>query len=107
MHEPVQADGSVASLLGFDRGTVVYQAVGCPACKNTGYQGRIGVFEAVRVDETIRRLINDGGDEAILARHAFLNQSNLSAAARKLVRTGDTTPEEAIRISRREDIVDA
>ena len=105
--EPVQADGSVASLLGFDRGTVVYQAVGCPACKNTGYQGRIGVFEAVRVDETIRRLINDGGDEAILARHAFLNQSNLSAAARKLVRTGHTTPAEAIRISRREDIVDA
>ena len=104
--QPVQADGSVASLLGFDRGTVVYQAVGCPACANTGYQGRIGVFEAVRVDETIRRLINDGGDEAILARHAFLNQSNLSAAARKLVRSGHTTPEEAIRISRREDIIE-
>jgi len=31
----------------------------------------------------------------------------LSAAARKLVRAGHTTPEEAIRISRREDIVDA
>ncbi len=104
--EPVQADGSVASLLGFDRGTVVYQAVGCPECKNTGYQGRIGVFEAVRIDETIRRLINDGGDEAILARHAFLNQPNLSAAARKLVRAGHTTPEEAIRVSRREDIVE-
>lgn len=105
--EPVQADGSVASLLGFDRGTVVYKAVGCPACKNTGYQGRIGVFEAVRIDDALRRLINDGGDEAILSRHAFLNQPNLSAAARKLVRAGETTPEEAIRISRREDIVDA
>ena len=105
--EPVQADGSVASLLGFDRGTVVFKAVGCPACGNTGYQGRIGVFEAVRIDDALRRLINDNGDEAILSRHAFLNQPNLSAAARKLVRSGDTTPEEAIRISRREDIVDA
>jgi general secretion pathway protein E len=105
--EPVQADGSVASLLGFDRGTVVYKAVGCPHCNGTGYQGRIGVFEAVRIDDALRRLINDGGDEAILARHAFLNHSNLSAAARKLVRAGETTPEEAIRISRREDVVDA
>ncbi|MBL0924043.1 MAG: type II secretion system ATPase GspE [Sphingomonadaceae bacterium] len=105
--EPVQADGSVASLLGFDRGTVVYKAAGCPECKGTGYQGRIGVFEAVRIDDALRRLINDGGDEAILSRHAFLNQPNLSAAARKLVRAGETTPEEAIRISRRGDIFPA
>ena len=62
------------------------------------------MFEAVRIDETIRRLINDNGDEAIIARHAFLKQPNLSSAARKLVASGQTTPEEAIRISRREDV---
>ncbi len=45
------------------------------------------MFEAVRVDETIRRLINDNGDEAIIARHAFLNAPNLGSAARELVRT--------------------
>lgn len=104
--EAVQADGSVASLLGFDRGTVVYRAVGCPTCKNSGYQGRIGVFEAIRVDDTIRRLINEGGDESIIARHAFLKQPNLNSAARKLVRSGETTPEEAVRISRGEAPVD-
>ena len=100
--EPVQADGSLASLLGFDKGTVVYRPVGCDSCNHTGFAGRIGVFEAVRVDETIRRLINDNGDEAIIARHAFLNAPNLGSAARELVRTGQTTAEEAIRISRRE-----
>jgi general secretion pathway protein E len=100
--EPVQAEGSVASLLGFDPGTVVYRAVGCPACNGSGYKGRIGVFEALAVDDTIRRLINDGGDEAIIARHAFLHGPTLGSAARALVRSGDTTPEEAIRISRRE-----
>ncbi len=101
---PVEASGSVASLLGIDSGTIVYEPAGCPACNNTGYAGRIGVFEAVRIDETIRRLINDNGDEAIIARHAFLKQPNLSSAARKLVASGQTTPEEAIRISRREDV---
>lgn len=100
--EPVQADGSLASLLGFDRGTVVHRPVGCDQCNHTGFQGRIGVFEAVRIDDTIRRLINDGGDEAIISRHAFLNAPNIGSAARELVRQGKTTPEEAIRISRSE-----
>ncbi|WP_184021280.1 type II secretion system ATPase GspE [Sphingobium boeckii] len=102
--KPVQASGSVSSLLGFDSGTVIYEAVGCEKCSGTGYKGRIGVFEAIRIDDTIRRLINDGGDEAIIARHAFLNAPNLGSAARKLVREGLTTPEEAVRISRRESV---
>lgn len=101
---PVQASGSVSSLLGFDPGTVIYEPVGCDNCNHTGFKGRIGVFEAIRIDDTIRRLINDGGDEAIIARHAFLNHPNLGSAARKLVREGLTTPEEAVRISRRESV---
>jgi len=101
---PVQASGSVSALLGFDLGTVIYEAVGCEQCKGTGYKGRIGVFEAIRIDDTIRRLINDGGDESIIARHAFINSPNLGSAARKLVREGLTTPEEAVRISRRESV---
>ena len=101
---PVQASGSVSALLGFDLGTVIYEAVGCEQCKGTGYKGRIGVFEAIRIDDTIRRLINDGGDESIIARHAFVNAPNLGSAARKLVREGMTTPEEAVRISRRESV---
>jgi general secretion pathway protein E len=100
--KPVQAQGSVASLLGLDPGAIVYEPVGCERCANTGFKGRIGVFEAIRIDETIRRLINDGGDEAIIARHAFVNAPNLSAAARQLVKDGLTTPEEAVRVSRTE-----
>jgi general secretion pathway protein E len=60
------------------------------------------VFEAVRVDDSIRRLINAGGDETAIAEHAFRNAPNLNAAARALVREGVTPAEEAIRISRRE-----
>lgn len=101
--EPLQADGSLASLLGFDRGTVVFQATGCEHCNQTGYQGRIGVFEAVRIDDTIRKIINDGGDEARIASHAFLKNKSLASAARVMVRKGLTTAEEGIRISRRED----
>ena len=102
--EPVQADKSASALLGFDPGTIIYRAKGCEECGGSGYKGRIGVFEAIRVDDTIRRLINDGGDESLIARHAFLNAPNLGSAARALVRDGQTTAEEAIRVSRRDAI---
>ena len=99
---PTQAVGSMSSLLGFDAGTAIYEAVGCTACGHSGYKGRTGVFEVIRIDDTIRRLINGDGDEAIIANHAFRNSRNLGAAARALVREGVTTAEEAIRISRHE-----
>jgi len=96
--EPTSA--SVAALLGIAPGTTVYEPVGCPQCNGTGFKGRIGVFEAIRIDETIRRLINDGADEDVIARHAFTHADNLATAARQLVRDGLTTPEEAVRVSR-------
>jgi len=55
--EPIQADGSLASLLGFDRGTVVFQATGCEHCNHTGYQGRIGVFELLVMNEMVKDAI--------------------------------------------------
>ncbi|MDZ7588683.1 MAG: ATPase, T2SS/T4P/T4SS family [Parasphingorhabdus sp.] len=101
---PVQSDNSIAALLGFDAGTIIYVAEGCDACGHTGYKGRIGVFEAVKIDDTVRRLISLGGDEVNITQHAFLKRPNLAAAARALVKTGEITAEEAIRISRRERI---
>lgn len=97
-----RASASVQELLGLDLDAMVFEPVGCGACNGTGFKGRIGVFEAIRVDETIRQLIHDGGDEAAIARHAFRKAGDLSAAARALVIAGQTTPEEAVRITRRD-----
>jgi general secretion pathway protein E len=104
--KPVMADASVRGLLALENGAVIYEAAGCDACGGSGYKGRIGVFEAIRIDDTIRRLINEGGDEVDIAAHAYANAQNLTAAARTLVREGLTTPEEAIRISRRDSTDD-
>ncbi|MDR6126883.1 general secretion pathway protein E [Sphingomonas sp. SORGH_AS802] len=102
---PVPANETVAPMLGIASDAIVYQAVGCDECGHTGYRGRTGVYEAVRVDETIRRLINEGGDEQAIVDHAFRRSSDLASAARALVLAGQTTPEEAIRVSRR-DVTD-
>jgi len=98
----VEATAAAAALFGFEAGAPIYEARGCGECAQTGYKGRIGVFEAVRVDDAVRRLINAGGDETAIADHAFRAAPNLAAAARTLVRDGVTTAEEAVRISRRD-----
>jgi len=35
----------------------LYRGRGCPACNHTGYQGRIGIFEVLNIDDEIRKLI--------------------------------------------------
>ena len=99
---PVEATGSLAASLGLSAGAIVYEPGGCAACGRSGYKGRIGLFEAARVDDEIRRLINAGADETAIAAYAFRSNETLSAAARRLVLEGTTSPEEAVRVSRRE-----
>ena len=99
---PEPASASVMELLRMEQPATVYEPTGCVACNGTGFKGRIGVFEAIRIDDTVRQLIHDGGDEAAIARHAFRNNDDLAAAARALVVAGQTTPEEAVRITRRD-----
>jgi general secretion pathway protein E len=98
----VPARDTIAPMIGFEPDAVVYEPAGCTACNQSGYKGRVGVFEVVRVDDTIRRLINDTGDEAAIAAHAFARSDTLASAARDLVRRGVTTPEEAVRVTRRD-----
>ena len=90
--KPVAAEGSLSSLLGIAAGTTVYEPGGCAACGGSGYKGRVGLFEAVRVDDAIRRLINAGGDEVAIAAHAFRDSPTLAGAARQLVLDGSDQP---------------
>lgn len=97
---PAQAEGSESALLGVDPGTVIYRAVGCAACDQSGFSGSMMLFETVVIDPGLRRLLAEGGDVAILARHAFVRAPTLAASARALAREGRITVDAAIRIAR-------
>ena len=97
--EPVQAMGSQAALLGFDPGAVVWRAPCWDACPGSGCGGRTAIFEGLKVDGDMRRLIV-GSDEAVIAGQAFRKAPNLAAAARALVHSGVIASEEAVRVSR-------
>ncbi|WP_144098365.1 GspE/PulE family protein [Croceicoccus sediminis] len=103
-------DPALAAMLDIKPGRTVWHPVGCDHCNQSGYSGRIGLFEAIRIDDTIRRLINANASEEDIADHAFGKDAQgnrrgmrLTRAAKKLVQAGETSPEEAARLSRRED----
>lgn len=97
---PEQAYGSLSALLGLDPGAILWSAPGCERCGGAGAAAEVGIFEGVEVDPAMRRLIYDGADAPLLARHAFLAMPNLASAARTLARDGVISAEAAVRISR-------
>ncbi len=48
----------------------LYRSQGCPACQNTGYQGRTGIYELMLVDDDIRQLILKNVDSQSIKRAA-------------------------------------
>ncbi|NHT74875.1 type II/IV secretion system protein [Rhizobiaceae bacterium CRRU44] len=47
-----------------------HRAVGCEACGQSGYRGRIGIFEVLPVDDDIRAAIRRDPDPAVIGRQA-------------------------------------
>ena len=44
--------------LSLDKKFKIYQPKGCPECSQTGYKGRIGIFEMILINEEMKKLIS-------------------------------------------------
>lgn len=77
----------------------IYRAKGCEACHNTGYKGRIAVYEMFRFDEEIEKIILEKSTEAAL-QQAALKQGMITLRDDGLLRVleGVTTIEEVERV---------
>jgi len=47
-----------------------WQPVGCSQCDNSGYRGRLGIYELMIIDDAIRELIIDNKDATVIAAEA-------------------------------------
>jgi type IV pilus assembly protein PilB len=78
----------------------VYKEKGCHLCANTGYIGRIGVYEILPIDQSIRQIINQRGtSDDIRSRALDQGLKTIRENSKRLVLNGTTTVEEMIRIS--------
>lgn len=97
---PLPDDESVPAALGLEAlppGARLLRPVGCPHCLNTGYRGRIGIYEALWLDADLADAIATGASERELvqkARAAGLLHS-LGEDARDKVLSGTTSLQEA------------
>jgi general secretion pathway protein E len=78
----------------------IYRPVGCLECRNTGYIGRIGIYEILLMSPAMKRLIDAKADLAKMRELAYkegMKPLRISAAMK--VASGLTTIEEAIKVA--------
>jgi type II secretory ATPase GspE/PulE/Tfp pilus assembly ATPase PilB-like protein len=72
---------------------------GCPACNGLGYKGRVGVYEAILMDENIEKVVNENPSERDI-RAAAASQKLLTLAEDGVIKAlqGKTSLEELDRV---------
>jgi general secretion pathway protein E len=84
-----------------------FQAVGCPKCQNTGYRGRLGIYEvAVLNDEVADMVLHQKPPHEILPVVRKLGFRDLFEDGLLKVWQGDTSVEEVIRVAGQSGIDD-
>ncbi len=86
-------------LLGVDPASppTLYRAC---AAEEQGYQGRTGIYELVKVDNTMRTMIHDGAGEHELERYARTLTPSIREDGVQKILAGETTLEEVLRVTR-------
>jgi type II secretory ATPase GspE/PulE/Tfp pilus assembly ATPase PilB-like protein len=79
----------------------VYKGKGCPVCHGTGYEGRLGIFEIITMEETIRKAILEKKDSPEIQKIAIENgmTTMMDDGVRKVLE-GLTTIEEILRVTK-------
>jgi len=104
--EPVEIDDETRELLNIEEGeeVTVFKAKGCEHCNNTGYKGRIAVYEILQVDREIRELISKNANSDDIKDLAIKHgMKTLRMNSARLVKNGTTSIEEMMRIAYSED----
>ena len=75
-----------------------FRGRGCSTCNNTGYKGRIGLYEVLEVTDEIRELILIGASALELRKKAIDDgMITLRTSGLYKIRSGVTTIEEVVR----------
>jgi type II secretory ATPase GspE/PulE/Tfp pilus assembly ATPase PilB-like protein len=80
-------------------GGAFYRGEGCRNCRKTGYSGRVGIFELLRVTAAVRQAILRGGSGADIAAAAPPDHHPMREDGYRKAAEGVTTLEEVIRVT--------
>ena len=81
-------------------GSTFYRAVGCSECAQTGYRGRFGILEVLRMTPGLERLVSSGANADIIAKAARAGgMKSLFESAIRHVVSGETSIDELLRVT--------
>ncbi|MDD2702663.1 MAG: GspE/PulE family protein [Candidatus Omnitrophica bacterium] len=82
-----------------------FEGKGCESCRFTGYSGRTGIYEILRVTESVRKLILErASSQQIKKRAVFEGMRTLRADGLQKVLHGITTITEVMRVTQMEEL---
>ncbi|NLK24710.1 MAG: Flp pilus assembly complex ATPase component TadA [Clostridiales bacterium] len=100
--EEYQANDFEKEILGVDKGQrlVLYQGKGCPFCNNSGYKGRVGIYEIMEFNKEIREVIvRQGNTDELRDLCVEQGMKTLNKACADKVLKGQTTVSEMMRVT--------
>ena len=102
VEEKIPKDGLIK--VGFTEEEVkdlkVFKGKGCPSCNNSGYKGRIALYEVMPIKDEIKELILEGSSSQEIKRLAVrLGMKTLRRSGLNKVKEGVTSIEEVLRVS--------
>jgi len=98
-YEPSEAILQQLGLSPYDIGDKnFYYGKGCEACNHTGYKGRKGIYELLKISDPIRELINQRAPGVVLRQKAVeLGMTTLREDGLRSIYDGETTIEEVLK----------
>jgi type IV pilus assembly protein PilB len=79
---------------------MIYRGAGCDDCRGTGFRGRLGLFELLRMNDSLRELVLERATDARLLEEARRGgMATLREECLALVARGETTLEEVLRVT--------
>lgn len=98
--ETYTLDSAFAKRAGLPTGVALYRGQGCEKCHDTGYKGRTGIFEMLRVDSSLRHALFDNASfDHIYKQARKSGMKTLREHGMEKVMAGVTTVEEVLAIT--------
>jgi general secretion pathway protein E len=107
--EPTQYEPEYLQALGFELppGSEVYRGRGCEHCRQTGYRGRVAIYEVCVLNESLRRLVVKKATGTEMKTRAVQDgMGTLRGDGWRRVLNGQTTVEEVLRVTQADDMLD-
>ncbi len=101
--EPFSANAQQAELMNIDlqqQELILYAPKGCSACRNLGYQGRLGIYELIQVDTELRNAIYNQLSTQELEACARAQTLSIRDNGFQQVVAGNTSLDEILRVTR-------